>query len=231
MFAEEEGCGYDELFVSEVPAYLECVLCRLVLRDPVAVVKCGHHFCASCFERLRAHSTRMNVELSCPIDRDTIKLTEVFQDVLLARIIKDLEVKCRNCENGCPWSGELRNLQIHDENCEFAIIKKTEELSIQEQFDSVLKDFSQRLNLCESELAEKEKEFDFINLNLHDMNIKLNQKVEEVDNLNKKVEENQIEIENVKEQTQQMQLKNKLIERRVAELEEQLLIKDKNKRC
>ena len=39
-------------FVSETHDYLECPLCRLLMRDPIMIVTCGHKFCGPCFRRL-----------------------------------------------------------------------------------------------------------------------------------------------------------------------------------
>lgn len=54
-----ERYGHDAAFLSEVPDYLRCVLCRLVLRHPVQIMNCGHCFCKPCFERVKKHTLSM----------------------------------------------------------------------------------------------------------------------------------------------------------------------------
>ena len=50
MNSMEEQYGFDAVFTSEVPDYLKCSVCHLVLRDPIQILKCGHRFCQPCFE-------------------------------------------------------------------------------------------------------------------------------------------------------------------------------------
>ena len=65
----EEQYGFDADFTSEVPDYLKCSVCHLVLRDPIQILKCGHRFCKPCFERMEGY---------CPIDMEAIDLNKVF---------------------------------------------------------------------------------------------------------------------------------------------------------
>ena len=53
MNSMEDQYGFDACFISEVPDYLKCVVCHLVLRQPIQIMKCGHRFCEPCFERLK----------------------------------------------------------------------------------------------------------------------------------------------------------------------------------
>ena len=55
MFAMEEDHGYDAVFVSEVSEYIKCV----VLRNPIQIMSCGHHFCHPCFERIENYSIQL----------------------------------------------------------------------------------------------------------------------------------------------------------------------------
>ena len=56
MNSMEEQYGFDAVFRSEVPDYLKCSVCHLVLRDPIQILKCGHRFCQPCFERMKGSS-------------------------------------------------------------------------------------------------------------------------------------------------------------------------------
>ena len=49
--------GYDCDFVNDVSEELTCVVCHLVLREPVQLVECGHRICKSYFNQIkpRAH--------------------------------------------------------------------------------------------------------------------------------------------------------------------------------
>ena len=55
----EEQYGFDANFISEVQDYLKCVVCHLVLRQPIHIMRCGHCFCEPCFERLKSYSQNM----------------------------------------------------------------------------------------------------------------------------------------------------------------------------
>ena len=61
MNSMEDQYVFDTYFVSEVPDYLKCVVCHLVLRQPIQIMKCGHRFCEPYFERLKGYSRHMQV--------------------------------------------------------------------------------------------------------------------------------------------------------------------------
>merc|ERR1712168_154196 len=115
---DEQEHGYDVCFVGEVADELRCVICHLVLREPVQVMTCGHRFCAPCFQRMKIHSQETNVDLLCPVDRETIMLGNVFSDRAAARTIGNFKVHCGNRDRGCVWIDDLRDLRIHEEVCE-----------------------------------------------------------------------------------------------------------------
>ena len=52
----EEQQGYEATFVEDISEDLKCVICRLVLRNPIQIMRCGHRLCNACFERMRKHS-------------------------------------------------------------------------------------------------------------------------------------------------------------------------------
>jgi len=41
--------GYDEDFVNAVDDDFQCLICHLLLKDPV-LTRCGHRFCKDCLE-------------------------------------------------------------------------------------------------------------------------------------------------------------------------------------
>ena len=80
MDAEGEKYGVEAFFTSEVAVYLQCVVCKLVLRDPLQISTCGHKMCTPCFKRLKTYAQRENKEFTCPVDRMVIDQSTVFDD-------------------------------------------------------------------------------------------------------------------------------------------------------
>ena len=75
---EDEQCGYDDsMFTTDTPEYLHCVICTLVLRDPLMIISCGHKFCSPCFARIKSHAHNKNIPVLCPTDCLEVDLTEV----------------------------------------------------------------------------------------------------------------------------------------------------------
>ena len=116
---EEQKHGYDATFVSEVADELRCVICHLVLREPVQIMACGHRFCAQCFQRMKHHSQQYNSTLVCPVDRDPVSLGEVFANRAASRTVGNLKVRCGNHQQGCEWVDDLRDLQTHEGTCNY----------------------------------------------------------------------------------------------------------------
>uniref|UniRef100_A0A1X7T8A3 RING-type domain-containing protein n=1 Tax=Amphimedon queenslandica TaxID=400682 RepID=A0A1X7T8A3_AMPQE len=94
-------------FVEDLPKHveIECPVCLNILTDPHIVSCCGHNFCGSCIERVKASSG------SCPMCKE--KKYQSFIDKKCSRIINGLEVYCSNKEKGCQWKGELKNMSAH----------------------------------------------------------------------------------------------------------------------
>ena len=94
-------------FVKELPEHveIECPVCLNILTDPHLVSCCGHNFCGSCIERVKASNG------SCPMCKE--KEYQSFIDKKCSRIINGLEVYCSNKEKGCQWKGELKNMSTH----------------------------------------------------------------------------------------------------------------------
>merc|ERR1712136_260945 len=114
--------GYDATFIEEIREEYKCVVCHLVLRNPLQIMSCGHRFCARCFDRIKLHAERNGIQLLCPIDRESVSARDVFPDRGIARTIGNLKVKCGNVEQGCAWVDDLRELADHEERCEFKVI-------------------------------------------------------------------------------------------------------------
>ena len=100
----------DELtFVKNLPEHveIECPICLNILIDPHLVTCCGHNFCGSCIERVRASNG------ACPMCKE--REYQYFTDKRCLRIVNGLEVYCANHKKGkgCEWKGELKNLPAH----------------------------------------------------------------------------------------------------------------------
>ena len=102
LFSKEEF-----LLVKELPEHveIECPVCLNILTDPHLVSCCGHNFCGSCIERVRASNG------SCPMCKE--KEYQAMADKKCLRIINGLEVYCSNKKKGCQWKGELKNMSTH----------------------------------------------------------------------------------------------------------------------
>ena len=94
-------------FVKELPEYveIECPICLNILTDPHLVSCCGHNFCGSCIERVKASNG------SCPMCQEEEYQVVINKERL--RIINGLEVYCSNKKKGCQWKGELKNISTH----------------------------------------------------------------------------------------------------------------------
>ena len=110
-------------FVKELPEIVEiqCPICLGILKDPHIMSCCGHNFCGSCIERVKASNG------SCPMCKD--KKYQSFIDKKCSRIINGLEVYCSNKKKGCQWKGELKNMSTHlnkekrEGDCQYEEIK------------------------------------------------------------------------------------------------------------
>ena len=59
MNSMEEQYGFDGTFILDVPDYLKCTVCQLVLREPIQIMDCGHRFCQPCFEWIKGYSKHL----------------------------------------------------------------------------------------------------------------------------------------------------------------------------
>jgi len=145
--------GYDVNFVEDISDHLTCVICQLVLRNPVCFVDCGHRLCKSCYTDMRENAIQSDLDVLCPYDRIEVDVNKVFEDTGLARLINDMKVKCNYSESGCDWVGELGNLESHLQRCMVKEKRSTAEL---------LQNVQYRLSICEERIHKNEKE-------LHDL--------------------------------------------------------------
>jgi len=110
--------GYDYTFINDLIEDYVCTLCHLALKNPLQIEGCGHTFCKTCFDQMKVHAARNCTEFICPLDRQKIDTSHVFQDKATERRVLNLIVKCSNFGEDCAWTGELRNVMEHEAKCQ-----------------------------------------------------------------------------------------------------------------
>ena len=103
--------GYDYHFVDPPPDTLVCKICHCPSKEPHLSVCCGHTFCKSCL------TSAKNIADVCPMCRCTYLQT--FPDKQNERLIKSLHIFCTNKDKGCEWQGEVNDIKIHLDGCQF----------------------------------------------------------------------------------------------------------------
>ncbi|XP_066934050.1 calponin homology domain-containing protein DDB_G0272472-like [Clytia hemisphaerica] len=108
--------GFDVKFVEKLDKdNIECVICFMVLREPLQGSKCGHRYCKKCIEEFHEKNPK-----KCPQDWQD---NEWFKDLGKEREILDLKVRCKNHRDGCTWQNELRDQEEHLKTCDFVTIQ------------------------------------------------------------------------------------------------------------
>ena len=103
---EAKGSGYECEFAEPVPSAFQtkCLICMEILREPYATSCCGKNFCLFCIRSIKNNNPCPHCQ--CP----TYTLSD--NKGLHQALIK-LQVFCSNKEGGCPWKGELSQLENH----------------------------------------------------------------------------------------------------------------------
>lgn len=101
VFDQAPGTFDCKLVDTSLQEEYECPICNMIARKPAKVSCCGQIFCDAC----------ITTQTKCPICRDAFEHCMV--DKLLERKIRHLEVHCVNQEEGCGWTGELRDVAQH----------------------------------------------------------------------------------------------------------------------
>lgn len=91
-----------------------CLQCNGIFRDPVQT-DCGHVYCKSCIRDLK----RDDGTFICLVDKSPFAADQVFPDNFMKREALSLIVSCPNCNNGCVWKGEVRNVEKHLSSCPY----------------------------------------------------------------------------------------------------------------
>jgi len=212
--------GYDYEFVTIIPEDLICSLCHLAFKDPLQIEACGHIFCSECFDQIKDQAMRNTLDLCCPLDRQKIDLTRVFQDKSDERRVLNLIVRCQYFADDCEWTGELRDVLEHETKC----CKNQEKLH--KRFELELKQVLNRVTELEllaksnkEKHAVKDQQMEYLSKTIEDQKKRVesqnklivdqNKKIEDQ---NKKIEDQNKEIEDKKDQSIQIDNLNKQIE-------------------
>lgn len=94
----------------------DCPMCERVMRYPVIFQDCGHRVCSACIADI------MRVSPRCPIDQIKLENGRMYPDKVYQKDVEKLGVKCSQHTDGCRWNGQLINLQVHLEKCDFRTV-------------------------------------------------------------------------------------------------------------
>ena len=136
---------FDVAFVEPLDEKFTCPICHLVFREPT-LTRCGHHSCNSCLTQCLQQSA------SCPVCTMPLEESNTFPNNALKREILGLKIKCCLHEKGCAWTGELRDGEMHDRECQYvdvACVNGCEQLVMRRNMNNhVANQCPQRLISC-----------------------------------------------------------------------------------
>ena len=110
----------DYTYVDPIPDELLCVVCCFPAHEPQQTECCGKVYCRSCLETYYLANKTGGPAAEHPRDCSIcwIRLKS-FPDKISQRRINALKVKCSNGKEGCSWTGELGDLELHLPRCEY----------------------------------------------------------------------------------------------------------------
>ena len=77
-------------------------------------VCCGHVYCKSCLDNTKKITATFS---ACPMCRDQEFI--VYSNKQLDYIVRSLKMFCSKKFKGCKWQGEMNNVKVHLEDCQF----------------------------------------------------------------------------------------------------------------
>ena len=98
--------GYNVEVVDDKGTY-GCLICHLILRDPIQVGCCGKRYCQVCLTKFLSER---NTCPHCQAKQDTFSK---YEDKNQRQIILALKIYCSNKRQGCTWTGERCYLEKH----------------------------------------------------------------------------------------------------------------------
>ncbi|XP_062512102.1 TNF receptor-associated factor 6-like [Corticium candelabrum] len=107
--------GFDAHFVEPLNDQWTCPICQFAAREPT-LTKCGHQFCQECLRPLIRDGN-----VTCPVCSEELKESDTFLNNMTKRQILSLKILCDKREEGCSWQGELRQLDEHNQECDYVV--------------------------------------------------------------------------------------------------------------
>lgn len=155
----------DYKFVETLEDRYKCAYCHSVLHNPHQT-GCGHRFCQQCILTLRG----LNAVPTCPVDKETIKMHEVFKDNCCKREVLNLYVFCKNLPD-CNSKIILGRYQEHLQQCLFESVQCTNDGCCDQILRKDLKDhLSQHCKFREEMCQYCNKYVVLINIKNHEEN-------------------------------------------------------------
>ncbi|KAJ8276031.1 hypothetical protein COCON_G00077830 [Conger conger] len=109
--------GFDYKFLEKPKRRFQCPLCSKTMREPVQVSTCGHRFCDTCLQEFLSEGV-----FKCPEDQLPLDYAKIYPDPELEQQILALSIRCIHSEEGCRWTGQMKQLQGHFSTCAFNVI-------------------------------------------------------------------------------------------------------------
>ncbi|XP_068024857.1 TNF receptor-associated factor 5 isoform X5 [Melanerpes formicivorus] len=154
----------DYNFVETLEDRYRCAYCHLVLHNPHQT-GCGHRFCQQCIVSLR----ELNAVPTCPVDKEAIKMHEVFKDNCCKREVLNLPVFCKNTPD-CNSKIILGRYQEHLQQCLFERVQCTNDGCGEQILRKDLKEhLSQHCQFREERCQYCDKYVVFINIKISDL--------------------------------------------------------------
>ncbi|XP_044285045.1 TNF receptor-associated factor 5 isoform X1 [Varanus komodoensis] len=153
-------------FVETLEERYKCTYCHLVLHNPHQT-GCGHRFCQHCIVSLR----ELNAVPTCPIDKEIIKLQEVFKDICCKREVLNLQVFCKNSP-ACDAVTSLGRYQDHLQQCSFEKVLCSNEGCCQKIMQKDLKEHLSSWCNYRKELCQ------YCNQPVSSINLKVHEKID-----------------------------------------------------
>jgi len=194
--AESTG-GYDYDFIEVLPEDLTCVLCHFAYNQPLQIEECGHTFCKVCFQQMKDQAVANFLDLCCPLDRQKIDVARVFNVKSEERRFFNLMVKCPNFGDKCDWTGELREVLIHEKTCCKNETMFTKAFGIElKQMLNRMTELESKMETNEQKLAEKDEQVEKQNVQIQDQNKEIEDLKKQNQNQNKEIKELQKQMNN-----------------------------------
>ena len=111
----EERLINNDKNIETIKNILKCKICKNILLNPYDCSKCGNTFCYKCINNLKQNN------LPCPFN---CKLFEITPSSFgLKKILNQLKFDCINKKNGCNEAISYTEIENHENNCPYNLVK------------------------------------------------------------------------------------------------------------